>query len=92
VISIWAVTNGFLDDLPTERCQEFEGALLDHMRTRHSGIGETIRDTGELDDDTTEKLRAAVEEFKKSFAERVGTVETVAAEEGVPEVSAQAGG
>jgi F-type H+-transporting ATPase subunit alpha len=100
VISIWAVTNGFLDDLPTEKCQEFEAALLDHMRTRHSGIGETIRDTGELDDDTTEKLRSAVEEFKTSFAERVGTVagegapvaQPVAAEEGVPEVSAQAGG
>jgi F-type H+-transporting ATPase subunit alpha len=89
VMSIWAVTNGFLDDLPVEKCQTFESGLLDHLRTRHAGIGETIRDTGELDDDTTEKLRAAVEEFKQSFAERVGTVETVAAERGVPEAATQ---
>jgi F-type H+-transporting ATPase subunit alpha len=87
VISIWAVSNGYLDDLPTETVQEFEAGLLEHMRTRHSDIGETIRNTGKLEEDTEEKLRAAVTDFKSSFADRVGTVETVAAEEGVPEAS-----
>jgi len=83
VISIWAVTTGLMDDLPVERAGDFERELLDHMRSRHAGIGETIRTTGKLEDDTVEKLKKAVEEFKASFAERVGTVETVAAEEGV---------
>jgi F-type H+/Na+-transporting ATPase subunit alpha len=87
VISIWAVTNGFLDDLPVESVQEFESGLLDHMRTRHQDVRDTIREGGKLDDDATEKLRSAVDEYKSSFAERVGTVETVAAEEGVPEPS-----
>jgi F-type H+-transporting ATPase subunit alpha len=87
VMSIWTVTTGHLDDLPVERAQEFEAGLLDHLRTRHSEIGESIRKTGNLDDDTVERLKSAVEEFKSSFTERVGTVETVAAEEGVPEPS-----
>ena len=87
VMSIWAATNGFLDDLPIERVQDFESGLLDHLRGRHSGIGETIRDTGKLEDDTIEKLRKAVQDFKDSYAEQVETVDTAAAEEGVPEVS-----
>jgi F-type H+-transporting ATPase subunit alpha len=87
VISIWAVSNGLLDDLPVDKVQEFEAGLLEHMRTRHSDIGETIRSSGKLEEDTEAKLRTAVEDFKSSFAERVGTVETVAAEEGVPEAS-----
>jgi F-type H+/Na+-transporting ATPase subunit alpha len=95
VTSIWAVSNGFMDDLPVENVRQFESELLDHMRTRHADIGEDIVSKGVLDDDLVERLRRAVEEFKASFADRVETVETVAAEEGVPEAggapAAQAG-
>ncbi len=87
VISIWAVTNGFTDDLPVESVQEFERELLDHMGTHHDDIRDTIRESGKLEDDTSERLKSAVSEFKDSFADRVGTVETVAAEEGVPGTS-----
>ena len=89
VLSIWAVSNGFLDDLPVERVQDFEAQYLDFMRSRYSQIGETIRDSGKMDDDLTEKLKAATEEFKSSYVdtEDVETVDTVAAEEGVPETS-----
>ena len=58
-LSIWAVTNGYLDDLPVEKVQDFERKFLDFMRSRYSQIGETIRDTGKLEDDTSEKLKAA---------------------------------
>ncbi|MFN2389221.1 MAG: F0F1 ATP synthase subunit alpha [Actinomycetota bacterium] len=92
VISIWAVTNGFLDDLAVEKAGVFEREMLDDLRTRHSDIGETIRESGKLDEDTTGKLRTALEEFKASFAEREGTVETVAAEEGVPDAGGGGGG
>jgi F-type H+-transporting ATPase subunit alpha len=85
VISIWAVSNGYMDDLPVDKVPEFEGGLLDHMRTRHSEVGETIRESGKLEDDTVERLKQGVEEFKSSFTDRVETVETAAAEEGVPE-------
>jgi F-type H+-transporting ATPase subunit alpha len=90
VLSIWAVSNGYLDDLPVEQVQNFERKFLDFMRGRYGQIGETLRDTGVLDDDIVEKLRSAADEFKQSYldSEDVETVETVAAEEGVPEASA----
>jgi hypothetical protein len=47
-------------------------------------VGETIRSTGKLEKETEEALKKGVEEFKSSFTDRVDTVETVAAKEGVP--------
>jgi F-type H+-transporting ATPase subunit alpha len=87
VLSIWAVTNGYLDDIPIEKVQEFEDGMLDHLRTKHSSIGDTIRDTGKLEDDLVDQMKAAVLDFKETFVQRVGTVETVASEEGVPDTT-----
>jgi hypothetical protein len=41
--------------------------MLDHLRTRHAGILETIRSTGKLEPDTRSKLVAALDEFAKIF-------------------------
>ncbi|MGH2825526.1 MAG: F0F1 ATP synthase subunit alpha [Actinomycetota bacterium] len=89
IISIWAASNGFLDDLPVEKVQDFEVKLLDFVRSRYGGIGEGIKDTGKLEEDTAEKLRSAIDEFKQSYlsSEDVETVDTVAADEGVPQTS-----
>jgi len=85
VMSIWAATNGYLDDVPLEKVGEFERGMLDHLRSRYSQLGDTIRDSGKLEESTTEQLGKAVDEFKQSFADRVGTEETTASKEGVPE-------
>jgi F-type H+-transporting ATPase subunit alpha len=87
VVTIWAATNGYLDDLPVDRVGDFEAGLLEHVGTRASDVLETIAETGKLEEETVEKLRSAADDFKASFADRVETVETVAAEEGVPAVS-----
>ncbi|HZJ50081.1 MAG TPA: F0F1 ATP synthase subunit alpha [Actinomycetota bacterium] len=87
VISIWAVSNGYLDDLPIDKARDFEAGLLDHMHSRHSDVGDQIKDKGTLPEELQDKLRKAVEEFKSSYADKVDTVETTAAEEGVPEAS-----
>ncbi|HEV3472398.1 MAG TPA: F0F1 ATP synthase subunit alpha, partial [Actinomycetota bacterium] len=86
VMSIWAATNGFLDDIPIEHVQRFEAEMLEFLRARHSGIGETIRG-GKLEEDTENQLKAAIESFRETFTQTVQTVETVAATEGVPEMS-----
>ncbi|MFN2593388.1 MAG: F0F1 ATP synthase subunit alpha, partial [Actinomycetota bacterium] len=91
VVIIWAATNGFLDDIEVDKCRDFEKGLLEHIHARHSGLTDTIRDTGKLEDDTIEALKKAVGEFKETFADRVGTVDTVAAEEGVPAPTDKAG-
>jgi F-type H+/Na+-transporting ATPase subunit alpha len=88
VLSIWAATNGYVDDLPIDKVQQFEHEMLENLDSRHPEIAEAIAATGKLEDDTIEKLKAALEEFKSTFTANIDTVDTVAAEEGVPEPSA----
>jgi len=92
VISIWAVTNGFMDDVPLNRVNDFESELIEQVKSRHSGLGEQMVETGKLDEDLEAKLKSAVADFKSAWADREETVETTAAEEGVPEPSKGAGG
>ncbi|MGI8774226.1 MAG: F0F1 ATP synthase subunit alpha [Actinomycetota bacterium] len=83
VISIYAVSNGFLDDVPLEEVQRFERELHEFMHSRYSGIPNSIRDDGKLEDDLAQQLKDAVAEFKEQFS--VETVDTAAAEvEGDP--------
>lgn len=65
VVSIYAVTQGFLDDIPVEDVRRFEEELLSFMRAKKANLLEHIRETGDLP--PTEDLDAAIEEFKKGF-------------------------
>ena len=65
VIVIWAGTNGFLDSLPVADVRRFERELLEYMDANHPEVAEHIRTKGDLPDEVVEKLRSAVEEFKR---------------------------
>ncbi len=67
VVSIWAGTNGLLDDVPVPDIRRFEAELLDYIGRSHQGSYDAITQTGKLDDDTVSSLRAAIEEFKRQF-------------------------
>ena len=67
-VSIFAGTNGFLDAIPVDRVNEYESAMLSHMRSEHAEVLETIRTTGKFEDDTKAKVVAALEKFAKQFA------------------------
>jgi F-type H+-transporting ATPase subunit alpha len=70
VVSIYAGTNGFLDDLPVDDVRRFENELLEYMRTRHADLLDTIRSSGALPDgDAVEK---AVKGFKTLFQPTAG--------------------
>jgi F-type H+/Na+-transporting ATPase subunit alpha len=68
VVVIYAGVNGYLDRLPVNRVRAFEENLLSHIRQKHTDILEAIRSSGDLSDQTAEKLKSAVESFAKSFA------------------------
>jgi F-type H+-transporting ATPase subunit alpha len=92
VISIWAATNGYLDDIPIESVRDFESGLIDHFRARYDSLREEIRTSGKkLTDDQVENLKKGAQEFKDQFTQNVETVETTAAEEGVPAPASQGG-
>jgi F-type H+-transporting ATPase subunit alpha len=65
-VSIWAGTSGKLDEVPVEDVLRFESEFLDYLK-RNSKALETIRETGNLEDDTVRELEGAIEKFKKSF-------------------------
>ena len=47
--------------------QRYEREMLEHLRTRHGAVLDTIRTTGKLEPDTKQKLMAALDEFGKIF-------------------------
>ena len=67
VVVIYAGVNGYLDPLPVDRVRAFEHGLLGLLRTQHAGILDAIRDTRDLDDATAGQLKAAVEQYAKTF-------------------------
>ncbi|MGN6753324.1 MAG: hypothetical protein ACTHJJ_12320 [Intrasporangium sp.] len=48
VVSIFAGTRGFIDDLPTGDVRRFEAELLEEFRSRHSELLDQIREKGTL--------------------------------------------
>ena len=67
VASVWAGTNGYLDDLDVIDVLPFEAAFLDHLR-RNTDILDTIESTGELSDETEAALVKTIEAFRRTFA------------------------
>jgi F-type H+-transporting ATPase subunit alpha len=67
VVSVWAGTGGYLDDVPVADVARFESELLDFIARSHGGIYDAIRETGDLSDDAAVKLKDAVDEFRRGF-------------------------
>jgi len=68
VMIIFAVTNGFLDDVPVEAIRGWEQAFHKFMAAQHKEIGEEIRTKKALSDDLTARLKRAIEECKAQAA------------------------
>lgn len=66
VASIWAGTNGFLDDLEVSEVLSFESGLLDYLHSNSSVLDE-IATTGELTKENEEELRSCVEAFHSQW-------------------------
>ena len=81
VVSIFIGTKGYLDSVPVADVRRFETEVLENLRHRNAGILEEIRTTGKLSDDNTERLVAAIEEFKKGFRAGDGSSVVVNEEE-----------
>jgi F-type H+/Na+-transporting ATPase subunit alpha len=67
VISLFAGTRGFCDDLPTSRIADFESRLLQHVREEHPEVSDEIVKTGDLSDALVEKLKDIIKSFKQRF-------------------------
>jgi F-type H+-transporting ATPase subunit alpha len=67
VASIWAGTNGHLDEVPVSDIRRFESEFLDFIGRSHSNVFDAITQTGKLGDDVVSELETAIKEFKEQF-------------------------
>ncbi|GAF12802.1 LOW QUALITY PROTEIN: ATP synthase alpha chain [Bacillus sp. JCM 19045] len=65
VAIIYALTKGYLDDVPVTDCLRFESELFTHLESNNNELLEHIRTTGNLPDEG--ELKAAIASFKKGF-------------------------
>src|SRR5438309_279358 len=68
IMVIFAVTNGYLDDVPVPEIRAWEPGFRDFMAAQHRDVGEEIRTRRVLGDDLTVRLRAAVTAYKQLAA------------------------
>jgi F-type H+-transporting ATPase subunit alpha len=67
VMIIFAVTNGFLDDVAVSDVSRFEAELLEYMESRHGDLARTIAEKGALPDELQTALEAAIRDFRVIF-------------------------
>jgi F-type H+-transporting ATPase subunit alpha len=64
VAILFAVTNGFLDDLPVNQVKEFQADFLRWAHQVHPEIGQSIVQSKDFSPETEQTLRQALGEFK----------------------------
>ncbi len=72
VISLFAGINGYLDEIPTQSCLEFERELVQLIETRHAQVVQDVAEKKEITAENEEVLRRAIEECKAGFLSRTG--------------------
>ena len=68
VFVIFAGTRGFLDTIPTDKVNQYEALLLEHVRASGSDILKRIREEKALADDLQKQMKAFLEAFTSSYS------------------------
>ncbi len=66
VTALYAGVNGFLDPIPVPQVPRFQDELREYLRTEGSILDE-IKESGDLSDETAEKLDTELKKFQQSF-------------------------
>ncbi len=67
-VVLYAALNGYCDDIPFGRIKEFERKLIAYLKKMHEqDVVKAIRSEGVLSESVEEKLKKAVEAFKKAL-------------------------
>lgn len=66
IITLYAITAGYVDDVPVDGVMAFENELQRFMESNHPEVGKSIADTKDLLPETEEALNKAIVEFKQS--------------------------
>jgi len=89
VVSIFAGTKGFLDDISVDKVGAFEAGLLEEFRSRYSDLLNHIRSSGKLPEES--ELRTAIQGFKDRFVATATAAATAAPAPAKAAAKAEAG-
>jgi len=64
---IWAVQNGYVDDVPVDRVKEFQAKLTEFLSTRKPELLQNIAAQKTLSPALTAELKAATDQFKETW-------------------------
>lgn len=67
VISIFAVTNGYVKDIKVSQVRDFIGELIHYIKSYHHDILDLVKEKQDLDQELENRLRGVIEAFKKKF-------------------------
>jgi F-type H+-transporting ATPase subunit alpha len=68
IAALWAIQNGFFDDVKIERVKECQSRLTDYLTTTKAAVLAKIGREQALSEPLTAELKAAVEQFKKTWS------------------------
>jgi F-type H+-transporting ATPase subunit alpha len=68
IIQIFSAVNGFLDDIEVGDIKRFDSELLEYIRNVEPGLRKELEEKLDIDDEFTERLKKAIDAFKKTFA------------------------
>ncbi|MBU6509416.1 MAG: F0F1 ATP synthase subunit alpha [Gammaproteobacteria bacterium] len=67
-LSLYAVNEGYLDDVDVKKVVPFEAAMHSYFQTHFAALREQINKSGDYNPEIEQSLKKAVEEFKKTQA------------------------
>ena len=67
VAVIWAVQNGYVDEVPVPRVKEFQAQFTDFLNTRKELLIQRIGKEKQISPELTAELKAAAEQFKQAW-------------------------
>ena len=67
VLSIYAGTQGFLDDVAVDKVQQFEADLLHYIQQHHSELKKEITSIGKIDEKVGGRLKEIISTFKQKM-------------------------
>ncbi|MBI2017882.1 F0F1 ATP synthase subunit alpha [Candidatus Daviesbacteria bacterium] len=68
VVSLWAVINGHLDEIPVENIRDFEQKYLEYLKLREKKLLSEIASKKELDEKMVKELEKVTKSFVSTFA------------------------
>jgi len=67
VVTLYALTKGYMDDVPVEKIKEFEQKLIDYSEHNAKIFYKQVRELKMWDDKGEEELKRVIVDFKKNF-------------------------